>query len=708
MPSMLRAQQMRLDRIRQEAGVEQAGVHRMRAIAWVCAAVLVLLGVAVLLGWMLGNQRLMTVLPGRASMKPNTALSFLLLGITLAAILRAAAGSGFRHRAGLRLLALLAAVPGALSLAEYVSGINLHIDQLLFADTVQRHFPGRPAEITSTNFCLMGFALFLAVGGARARRVSQALAVLVLASAFACIVGYLYGVPILYGGSGEFGNISMALHTGAAFVTIAVGVLALDRRSLVARLLFGTESGSWLVRRLLPWMILVPVAFGWLYLRPQLDLGTPRFGMALMSVTLSAMGVCALLLLGVFLNREQQNRELTAEVLAESAAAVEKSERELRMLTDQLPTQISYLSPEGVFLRVNRTYELWSGLPARAIVGQSIRDLLGEHYWAATVAERARALAGEAVTFEADYPTLRGLRRAQVTYVPDLDETGRMRGFACMVLDVDEQRKAEAALRQSEKLAVVGRLASSIAHEINNPLEAVTNLLYLTEQELADRRPGGAEAAAQDTAGQYVALAQSELGRVTHIVVQTLRFHRQSSVATECQLPELAEQVLALHGGRISSAEITVERRFVPAPPLFCREGEIRQVLANLIGNAVDAMASGGRLLVRMREGRHAASGQRGILVTVADTGSGMDEGMRGRLFQPFHSTKGDKGSGLGLWVSKEIIDRHGGTVSMRSRRMGTGTESAHGTVFRLFLPFPVKARAAAGQAVDPFITMEP
>ena len=703
------ARRARLYRGKGGTSDEPVSARAMRLLCWCCATALMLLGVAVLAGWVFGLQRLITVLPGYASMKPNTAFGFLLLGVALHAALwsELAGRRTAAHHVGPRILGLFAALPGLLTLIEYLGHVDLHIDQAVFLDSVQKSFPGRPAEITSVNFCLMGLALALAVGGERARRVSQALTLVVLISAFACMVGFLYGVPILYGGAGEYGSVTMALHTGVAFLVSAVGVLSLDRRSLLTLLVFGTESGSWLVRRLLPWMVLVPVAFGWLFLRPALDFGTARFGMALMTVTLAATGVAAVVILGVFLNREQGERELTAEVLAESAAAVEKSERELRLLTDQLPTQISYLSPEGVFLRVNRTYELWSGLPAGAIVGQSIRDLLGEQYWAATVAQRARVLAGEAVTFEADYPTLRGARKVQVTYVPDRDEAGPIRGFACMVLDVDEQRKAEAALRQSEKLAVVGRLASSIAHEINNPLEAVTNLLYLAEQELTDRHPAGSEAAAGDAVARYVALAQSELGRVTHIVVQTLRFHRQSTVATECRLPELAEQVLALHGGRISSAEIVVERRFLPAPPLLCREGEIRQVLANLIGNAVDAMALGGRLLVRMREGRHAAGGPCGLIVTVADTGSGMDETMRGRLFQPFHSTKGEKGSGLGLWVSKEIIDRHGGSVAMRSRR--ASADGTHGTVFRLFLPFLVQAEpTTADQEAAPLTTTEP
>ena len=250
-----------------------------------------------------------------------------------------------------------------------------------------------------------------------------------------------------------------------------------------------------------------------------------------------------------------------------------------------------------------------------------------------------------------------------------------------MVLDVEEQRRAEASIRQSEKLAVVGRLASSIAHEINNPLEAVTNLLYLAEQ---DSPPGS-------TIRSYTQLAQQELSRVTHIVVQTLRFHRQSHHPVLCNLTDMTEQVLVLYHGRLEQAQVVIERRFRATEQILCRDGEIRQVLANLIGNAAEAMAANRtgtgpqarRLLIRTRPATCASfTGRRGVRVTVADTGHGITEETRKTLFQPFHTTKGATGSGLGLWVSKEIVDRHGGRITVRSSTNPT----RHHTVFAVFL----------------------
>ena len=183
-------------------------------------------------------------------------------------------------------------------------------------------------------------------------------------------------------------------------------------------------------------------------------------------------------------------RASTARTLSDvSATAVEQSERELRLVTDNLPTLISYLSADWRYIRVNRTYSEWSGLPAEALVGRTIREVLGEEYWERTQEQRERAQGGETAIFEESYPRQDGRRRVTVTYAPDfardgdVEGSGILRGYACLVQDVDEQRRSEAALRQSEKLAVVGRLASSIAHEINNPLESVTNLLYLLGQE---------------------------------------------------------------------------------------------------------------------------------------------------------------------------------------------------------------------------------
>ena len=243
-----------------------------------------------------------------------------------------------------------------------------------------------------------------------------------------------------------------------------------------------------------------------------------------------------------------------------------------------------------------------------------------------------------------------------------------------------EQARTEKALLQTEKLAAVGRLAASIAHEINNPLESVTNLLYLasSSESLPEIR-------------EYLEIADSELRRVSAITNQTLRFYRQSTDAREVTCDDLFESVLTIHHGRLKNAHVSVEKRKRAKRAIRCFDGEIRQVLNNLVSNAIDAMyPRGGRLLIRSRDGRDWKTDRNGIFLTVADTGTGIAPQALLRLFEAFYTTKGIGGTGLGLWVSEEIVTRHGGRLRVRSSQR----HGCRGSVFTVFLPHPPDAQA--------------
>jgi signal transduction histidine kinase len=234
-----------------------------------------------------------------------------------------------------------------------------------------------------------------------------------------------------------------------------------------------------------------------------------------------------------------------------------------------------------------------------------------------------------------------------------------------------EEERRQSALRRLEKLAAVGQEASTIAHEINNPLESLTNLLYLMR--LSD---------SLDEVKGYVGIAQQELARVTEITVQTLRFHRQTSRPVAVNLHELAQSVMTLYTGRMLLRKIELEWRLRDAPRVVCLEGEVRQVLNNLVRNALDAMSSPGRLLIRVNPACEILGHRMGVRITVADTGEGIHPDMTGRLFELFQTTKEKTGTGLGLWVTRGIVEKHGGTIRVRSRR---GEKS--GTVFAVWLP---------------------
>jgi signal transduction histidine kinase len=232
-------------------------------------------------------------------------------------------------------------------------------------------------------------------------------------------------------------------------------------------------------------------------------------------------------------------------------------------------------------------------------------------------------------------------------------------------------RLQDEALRRSEKLAAVGQLASSIAHEINNPLESITNLLYLIRQSKSI-----------EDVQYYTTLAQGELSRVTEITMQTLRFNRQQSKPVEVDMAELLQTVMALYTGRIMVRGIDADLKLLPSPRVLSLEGEIRQVVNNLVRNALDAMSSGGRLLVRLHPQPDWHGGAKGVRLTVADTGEGIRPEMKAHLFEPFQTTKEMTGTGLGLWVSKGIVEKHGGSIRTRTRR-----DKGHGTVFTVWLP---------------------
>jgi signal transduction histidine kinase len=248
---------------------------------------------------------------------------------------------------------------------------------------------------------------------------------------------------------------------------------------------------------------------------------------------------------------------------------------------------------------------------------------------------------------------------------------GRQRQYQIRDQMVQYER-AQEALRRSEKLAVTGRLAASIAHEINNPLEAVTNLLYLIRTDPSPER-----------LTSYLNNADQELARVTEITTQTLRFYREPNKAIKTELASVLQSVLVLYHSRLAAANITVDHEIrIPSATVLSSPGELRQIIANIIGNSIDAMRHGGRLRVQI-SGAKMRDGRDGIRLTICDTGSGIPGELLPRIFEPFITTKGETGTGLGLWVTHEIVKRNGWTMAVRSsQRPGHS-----GTLFSLHMP---------------------
>ncbi len=361
----------------------------------------------------------------------------------------------------------------------------------------------------------------------------------------------------------------------------------------------------------------------------------------------------------------------------ESERRLEESYAELQAIYDGGAVAGALIDPRTFhYLRVNKKLAEMLGQPAENIVGTSVFDLAANVRGLRDQLEQVAA--GHSLLGVTEEGTLVGdggdHRVWHSNYVPIRSATGEIIGISAASMEITSQKKAEAALIQNEKLAAVGRLAASIAHEINNPLESVTNLLYLARR-------------SDDLAiiDDYLETAERELRRVSAIAIQTLRFYKQSSKAELIHCEDLFKSVLVIHQGRLQNANIQVEKRKRATRPVRCFDGEIRQVLNNLVSNAIDAMSpAGGRLHVRSREATRWKTGERGLVLTVADNGTGMAPEVRRKIFEAFYTTKGIGGTGLGLWVSQEIVDRHAGTLHVRSSQ----TTGASGTVFSLFLPF--------------------
>jgi PAS domain S-box-containing protein len=343
----------------------------------------------------------------------------------------------------------------------------------------------------------------------------------------------------------------------------------------------------------------------------------------------------------------------------------------LTRIADTVPAYISYVDPDLRYVFVNQTYLDAFGRTATEIEGHLVADVLGPSF--PNVSDHLRAaLAGEERHFETRMGTLQRERILAVSHIPDRAPDGRICGVIVYGNDITDRKRTEAALLQSEKLAAVGQLASSIAHEINNPLEAITNLLYLARL-----------SATNPDSQRYLETADHELRRVSVIANQTLRFHRQSSSPLAVQASDLFGTVLSIYEGRLHNSGVHVEAEYRATTPIVCFDGDVRQVLNNLVGNAIDAMPKGGHLFLRSHNITHPQTGVSGQVLTVADTGSGMSPETQARIFEAFFTTKGISGTGLGLWVSKEVVERHNGQLSVRSSQ----SPAAHGTVFRLFLP---------------------
>jgi PAS domain S-box-containing protein len=362
---------------------------------------------------------------------------------------------------------------------------------------------------------------------------------------------------------------------------------------------------------------------------------------------------------------------VTDRVLARKA--IEESERRFRAIVNTTPECVKIIAADGTLLHMNATGLMLIGAEcAEDALGKNIYDVVAPEDRARFRSFNEQICSGQKGTLEFDIVGLNGIRRHMESHAVPLQRSDGTTAHLAVTRDVTERRAAESALVRAEKLAAAGRLAATIAHEINNPLEAVTNLLYL----LRSDRTLNAEAQ------QLLETAEQELTRVSHIARQTLGFYRDTATPARCNVASHVDEVLAVYSKRVETQRTTLLREYGAAVEITCYPGELRQVISNLISNAIDATAEG-FIRVRVRRRRHLSSGREGVRITVADTGTGISRKRLQHVFEPFFTTKKDVGTGLGLWVCQNIVTKHGGSIRVRS----STAAGRRGSVFSIFLP---------------------
>jgi PAS domain S-box-containing protein len=342
----------------------------------------------------------------------------------------------------------------------------------------------------------------------------------------------------------------------------------------------------------------------------------------------------------------------------------------------------------GIVSSWNKGAERIFGFKAQEIIGRPITTIIPPDLRDDEPKILAKIQAGERIDhFQTVRVTKNGERvEVSLTISPVKDETGKIIGAAKIARDVTQQKKLERALQTTERLAAVGRLAATVAHEINNPLEAVTNFVYLakTSPDLPENLR------------LYLNNADKELIRVAHIARQTLGFYRDTSYPVWLDVNVIVNDILTIYERKFDNRSLTVQKKVKSGLRVCALEGELKQVLSNLISNAIDASRAGGAVQVRAHDCTNYRTQTRGLRITVADNGSGIVPENRDKLFAPFFTTKKEIGTGLGLWVARQLIEKAGGQIRFRSR-----TGSTSGTVMSVFLPLQRESSAAMAGAIN-------
>ena len=659
---------------------------RLLTVSRIAAYLLMLLGVSVFIGWSTGIGPLMTVLPGRIPMKSNTALGFICSGIALELLSRPATSK--QHRYWSAVASLLIMAVGAATLLEYGAHVTLGVDQLFFADHTQYPFPGRMAQITAANFCAIGASLLALSFSDRLAKWSQVLALLSGFSATLAIIGYLYGVPALYG---SVNYTSMAVHTGLGFLVLSAAILHSRPNLGIMQVITSDNAGGWLSRRLLPVAVVAPTGLGAIYIRSSWLESQNQLAFASFVVAQIVLFVVLIWALAYVLNRLEDQKS-TAEAALERSQ--EMLEGKYRALFEEAIVGVFQSTPQGRYLSMNPAMAKMYGYDSAEDMTAKITDIAGQVYVDPTRRDEFTNLVeqhGSVQNFEyqvyrKDHSTMWVSANVRAVY-----EDGVIVRYEGTNSDITQRRLLQDQLAQSQKMEAVGRLAGGVAHDFNNAIGVIVGYSALLKERLA-----------RDDKGLHFTEQISKAGhRAASLTRQLLAFSRK----------QVIQPVVLDLNGVVSDTE-TMLRRLIGehikvivnlGPDLGqikADRGQVDQVLMNLAVNARDAMPQGGKLLIETSNAeldetaaiRHpeAAPGHY-VVLSVSDTGCGMDKETQAHIFEPFFTTKAvGKGTGLGLSTVYGIVQQNKGYIWLYS-------EPGKGARFKIFFP-----RVAENLAPEP------
>jgi PAS domain S-box-containing protein len=339
----------------------------------------------------------------------------------------------------------------------------------------------------------------------------------------------------------------------------------------------------------------------------------------------------------------------------------------------------------GVVTSWNSAAERIFGYAAEEMVGSPITKIIPPELHNDETKILSTIASGERIDhFETVRVTKDGQRiEVSLTVSPVKDASGKIVGAAKIARDITQKKKTERSLHTAERLASVGRLAATVAHEINNPLEALTNLIYLARHS-EDAKDGVA----------YLAQAEEELRRIAHLTRQTLGFYRETKETSPIRVGALVASLLPVFSSRAKNKGVKLCSEISGDSEVFAVPGEIRQLIANLISNSIDAVNLSGKIRVRVSDATDWSQRERkGVRLTVADSGAGIEQEFRGQLFEPFFTTKKQVGTGLGLWVCKSIVEQHRGSIRVKSSTI----VGRSWTAFSVFLPRDTRHGLSSG-----------